>query len=330
MARFRQGHFSFDGMTESTALQDLDAGLSSGYLFVRETPHGSGFSTFAARSREDGSNVEIKAVPLETFGRRPVPASLDPDVRKLQHPNIVPILKLGSHGRTFYWMSPEIEGRTLRSRMSRGGRIGVQDSLTILRDVSAALSHAHSHGVVHGGLSPDSIIIGGGSALVSDIGIAPVFAALRHPTADRLSTPTGTEQLRYAAPEQASDAAADTRVDAYSWGVIAYEILSGRHPFAGRSTPREVMSAHADEVPSALAPQAGDVPAGVTRLVMQCLSKEPSKRPETARHIRDAMSKAMLADPAPPAAGTGQKVVIGLMVLAVALIVAIAWLGMRS
>jgi serine/threonine-protein kinase len=203
----------------------------------------------------------------------------------------------------------------------------MRDSLTVLRDVSAGLTHAHLHGVVHGGLSPDSILISGGSALVADLGIAEVFTALRR-SSSRHATPSGGEPLRYVSPEQASGGKADTRSDAYSWGVIAYELLAGRHPFAGRSTPQQIIAAHTDETPPPLNNLSPDIPGGITRMIMRCLSKDPSKRPETARDIRDVMTKEMLQPDPAPAAGSGQKAVIALMILAVVAIGVIAWMGM--
>lgn len=316
-------------MDDSTALQDLDHALGSGYLISREMPQAAGFHTYAARSKGDGSRVEIKTVSLEQLGGSAPVTGAELSTRWIQHPNVSPIIRAGHAGDTFFWIVPEIDGRTLRARLSRGGRIGMRDSLTILRDVSAGLTHAHLHGVVHGGLTPDSVVISGGSALVTDLGIPEVFAALRRSHASALSPSTSAEPLRYAAPEQGNGGKPDTRSDAYSWGVIAYELLSGRHPFAGRTTPQQVMAAHSDEDPPPLAVQTNDLPAAITRLIMRCLSKNPAKRPETAREILDVMTKEMLQPEPPPAAGSGQKVVIALMILAVMTIGVIGWLGMQ-
>ena len=318
-------------MTDSTTLQDLDAALGSQYIVVREIPQPAGFSTFAARVADDGSSVEIKTLPIDMLGGVPPLSASELETRWIQHPNVVPIVAGGSQGNTFFWISPEIEGRTLRTRLSRGGKMEMRDALTVLRDVSAGLTHAHLHGIVHGGLTPDSIIISGGSALVADLGVAEAFTALRRShSSERMTTPTSGEPLRYASPEQGSGGKADTRSDVYSWGVIAYELLGGRHPFAGRTTPREMMTAHSDEEPPALVMSGVDVPAGVTKLVMRCLSKDPAQRPETARQVLDAMTREMLVpEPAPPA-GSGQKAVMILLVLAVLAIAAMAWMGMHQ
>jgi eukaryotic-like serine/threonine-protein kinase len=318
-------------MTDTSALQDLDAALGREYIIVREVPQAAGFNTFAAKSGSDSANVEIKTISLDLAGGSSPVSEAELAARRLQHPNVVPLLQAGASGNTFYWISPDVDARTLRSRLSRGGKMDVRDSLTVLRDVSAGLTHAHLHGVVHGGLTPDSILLSGGSALVSDLGIAEAFTAMRRAhVSGRMTTPTGGEPVRYASPEQANGGKADTRSDVYSWGVIAYELLSGRHPFAGRITPRDMMLAHSDEDPPPFQQAQAEVPAGVTRLIMRCLSKDPSKRPETARGILDVMTREMLVpDPEPPA-GSGQKAVIILMILALVVMGVIAWMGMRA
>ncbi|MGK2963727.1 MAG: serine/threonine-protein kinase [Gemmatimonadaceae bacterium] len=316
-------------MTDSTAWQDLDAGLGEEFLLLREAPRAAGFSVFAARSKQNAREVEIKTVPLEIFAGTQPPKQSDLTARKLEHPNILSVIDAGATGDSFYWISPAIDGRTLRERLSRGGRMAIKDSLTVLRDVSAALTHAHLHGVVHGGLTPDSVIISGGSALVGDLGIPEVFASLRRarPASGGIH-PAAVEPLRYSSPEQSSSAA-DARSDVYSWGVIAYELLGGRHPFAGRSTPRQMMAAHEAEDPPPLQTGQSQVPGSVSRLVMRSLAKDPSKRPESAREVLAVMTKELLVPPPAAPAGSGQKLVTALLIMVVVFIALMAWLGMN-
>jgi serine/threonine-protein kinase len=318
-------------MTDSTLRGDLEGALGDDYDIGKETPNTvAGFSVFIARSRSDGSSVEIKAVPADVFASAAPVSEADLSARRVQHPNIVPIIETGRHAGVFYWMSPALEARTLRARLTRGGRMTLRDSLTVLRDVSAALTHAHLHGVVHGGLSPDSVIISGGSALITDLGVSEVFAGLRRrSTRTEAAVSSAADPLRYASPEEANGGKSDARSDVYAWGVIGYELLSGRHPFAGRNTPRQMMAAHIEEEPVQLTSGPSAAPSAVTRLVMRCLSKDPSKRPESAREILAVLTKEMLVPPPQPAAGSGQKAVLAMFVLAVVLIVAIAWMGMR-
>lgn len=315
-------------MTDSTVLGDIHGAISSDYTIQRELPHAGGVSVFDGVNDIDGSRVEIKGVSLANLNGTAAPLSeATLAARRIRHPNILPIIESGQSGTTFYWISPSIDARTLRARLARGGRIELKDSLVLLRDVSAALTHAHLHGVVHGGLTPDSVLITGGSALVSDLGVSEVFTALRKRGVVESQNPGAADLLRYATPEQARGGEADARSDVYAWGMIAYEMLGGRHPFAGRSTPSQMVAAHRDEEPAQLVVGKSDIPSSVSRLIMRCLSKDPSKRPESAREILAEMTREMLVPPPAPKAGSGQKFIIALVIAFVVLVAVITWLG---
>ena len=311
--------------------EDVEAAIGSDYLIKRELAEPGGISAFGGESQADGTPVEIKGVSLSNLNGGAPPLSESAlAARRVRHPNILPIIESGRSGETFYWISPSIDARNLRVRLGRGGRMELKDSMTVLRDVSAALTHAHLHGVVHGGLTPDSILISGGSALIADLGVSEVFTALRRRNAKEPGSLAASDPLRYATPEQARGGEADARSDVYAWGMIAYEMLSGRHPFAGRTTPRQMTAAHLDEEPAQLAVGKYDLSGPVNRLVMRCLSKDPSKRPESAREILAVMTREMLTPPPAPAAGSGQKVVIALVAGIAIIIAVIAYLGLRG
>jgi hypothetical protein len=89
-------------------------------------------------------------------------------------------------------------------------------------------------------------------------------------------------------------------------------------------------AAHSDEEPAQLTVGKSEIPSAVNRLIMRCLSKDPSKRPESAREILAVMTKEMLVPPPAPAAGRGQKLVIGLAIVIVIALAIIAYLGMTS
>jgi len=317
-------------MSDFTVRSDIEAAVGSDYVINREMASPGGVCAFGGMKQGDGSPVEIKGVLLENLnGGAPPLSEAALAARRVRHPNILPIIESGRNGNTFYWISPSIDARTLRARLGRGGRIELKDSMTVLRDVSAALTHAHLHGVVHGGLTPESVLISGGSALIADLGVPEVFTALRKRSVSESKTLDGADPLRYATPEQARGGEADARSDVYAWGMIAYELLGGRHPFAGRTTPRQMTAAHLDEEPAQLAIGKTEIPSAVNRLVMRCLSKDPSKRPESAREILAVMTREMLVPPPAPAAGRGQKLVIALVIGLAILIGVIAYLGIQ-
>jgi len=318
-------------MTDSTMQDTLADALSADYAIERELVRPRGRTAFAARSLRDGRNVEIEAISSDVAPGAARLGDATSGARGLQHPNILPILRSESLGDVFFWISPAVDARTLRARMARGGKVELKDSMILLRDMSAALTHAHLHGVVHGGLTPDDVLISGGSAVVANLGVPEVFSALhRQQSAVPQSGLTGTEAFRYVSPEQTRGGAADARSDVYAWGIIAYELLGGRHPFAGRNTPREMAAAHAAEDPPLLAAGRLSVPAQVTRLVMRCLSKDPAKRPESAREILAVLTREMLTPPPPDPAGSGQKFMMALFVALAAALAVIGYLGAKT
>jgi serine/threonine protein kinase len=313
-----------------SVLGDIHGAISSDYTIRRELPQSGGVLVFEGTADVDQSSVEIKGVSLAHLnGTAPPLSEAALAARRVRHPNILPIIESGQSGTTFYWISPSIDARSLRARLARGGRIDLKDSMTLLRDVSAALTHAHLHGVVHGGLTPDTVLISGGSAVIADLGVSEVFTALRKRSAVATQTLGSADLLRYGTPEQALGAAADARSDVYAWGMIAYELLGGRHPFAGRSTPSQMVAAHRDEEPAQLVVGKSEIPSAISRLIMRCLSKDPSKRPESAREILAVMTREMLVPPPAPEAGSGQKFVIALVIIVVVLLAVITWLGFR-
>src|SRR5205085_4500534 len=123
-------------------------------------------------------------------------------------------------------------------------------------DVARALAFAHEHGVVHRDVKPENVLLAGDAAVVADFGVAKAIVAASgdlHPeragrvsdllTLSAVGSTIGTPA--YMSPEQAAcDPRVDHRADLYAWGILAYELLAGTHPFSDRTTPQEMLSAH--------------------------------------------------------------------------------------
>src|SRR5688572_19124261 len=178
----------------------------------------------------------------------------------LQQANIVPVLSAGDVGGVPYYTMPFVEGESLRSRLAKSGALPIGEVIGILRDVARALAYAHAHGVVHRDIKPDNVLISGGTAVVTDFGIAKALAAAKIGR-DREEAPgTALTQMgtsigtpAYMAPEQAAaDPAVDHRADLYSFGCMAYELITGQTPFHGRS-PQRLLAAHMVETPKPVA-----------------------------------------------------------------------------
>ncbi|MBX9929898.1 MAG: protein kinase [Gemmatimonadaceae bacterium] len=205
----------------------------------------------------------------------------------LQQANIVPVLSSGqSNGLPFYTM-PFVEGESLRARLARGP-LAIAEVIGVLRDVAKALAYAHQRGVVHRDIKPDNILLSGGTAVVTDFGIAKAISASRTgagagATLTQIGTSIGTPA--YMAPEQAAgDPNVDHRADLYSLGALAYELLTGQPVFANR-TPQRMLAAHMGEAPQPVSALRPDTPAPLAELVMRCLAKEANDRPQQAADI---------------------------------------------
>ncbi|HUF28567.1 MAG TPA: protein kinase [Gemmatimonadaceae bacterium] len=165
--------------------------------------------------------------------------------------------------------------------------------VSVMRDVTRALAYAHARGVVHRDIKPDNVLLSGGTAVVTDFGIAKALAAAgsaQSPggaTLTQLGTAIGTPA--YMAPEQvAGDPAVDHRADIYALGCMAYELLAGASPFANL-TPQRMLAAHVTEDPPLVTGLRHDTPPQLADLVMWCLAKEPSQRPQTAAEIAQVL-----------------------------------------
>ncbi len=279
----------------------LQSTLSGAYTIDRELGGGGMSRVFLAHEERLGRTVVLKVLTPELAAG--VSASrFEREIRlaaALQHANIVPLLSAGeTNGLPFYTM-PFVEGLSLRARLARDGTLPIADVVSVLRDVTRALAYAHEHGVVHRDIKPENILLSGDAAVVTDFGIAKALTAARggaeRPgTLTEIGTSLGTPA--YMSPEQASgDPGTDHRTDFYALGCVAYEMLTGAPPFAGRPL-HQLFAAHMTETPRPISATRGDCPPPLAALVMRCLEKDPARRPQSAREILQALGT--LATPA--------------------------------
>jgi Tol biopolymer transport system component len=177
-----------------------------------------------------------------------------------------------------------VEGQSLRDRLARQGELPVHDAVRILVEIVDALAHAHTRGVVHRDIKPDNVLLSGRHALVMDFGVAKaVSEATGRQNLTTAGVALGTPA--YMAPEQATaDPALDHRVDIYAVGIVGYELLTGRTPFAGL-TPQQTLAAHVAEPPPAMTRFRPSVSPALESVIMRCLAKHPADRWQTAEEL---------------------------------------------
>ena len=246
-------------------------------------------------------------------------------VAKLQQANIVPVITAGTVGSLPYYSMPFIEGLTLRQQMQRDRSPRLSESVRILGDIARALEYAHNHGVVHRDIKPENVLLSGGTAVVTDFGIAKAINAAQTRQLAHTLTGAGTSlgTPGYMAPEQAAGDQVDARADIYSWGVVAYELVTGVHPFTDKRTAQQLIAAQISEKPRPIAEVRGDVPPPIASLITRAMEKDPVDRPQSAGELVRTLDDA--AAMTPPAI----KLRAVSMVLVLVAILLIAWIYLR-
>jgi len=276
----------------------LEQAVGGRYRLEREVGRGGMAVVYLAEDLRHRRRVAVKvlkpevaqALGAERFLREIETAA------QLAHPNILPLYDSGDAGeQLLYYVTPYVEGESLRSRLDRERQLPLDDALRITREVADALAYAHAHGIVHRDIKPENILLQAGHALVSDFGIA---LAVREAGGDRLTeiglavgTPT------YMSPEQASgEREVDARSDVYSLGCVLYEMLAGEPPYTG-ATPQAIFARKAVAPVPRLRVVRETVPAAVEAVVTRALAKAPADRFATAAQLGEAIQTAPAAVP---------------------------------
>ncbi|MGI8432809.1 MAG: protein kinase domain-containing protein [Chthoniobacterales bacterium] len=240
---------------------------------------------YQAHDERLGRKVALKLLPPSRVANAAELQRLQREARAasaLNHPNIVTVHEIGQVEATPYVATEFIEGSTLRARMSQGA-ISPNEVLDIARQVASALSVAHRAGIVHRDIKPENIMLRpDGYVKVLDFGIAQVTPPLGIPTETGREMIQGT--ARYMSHEQAGGRSVDARSDLWSLGVVLYEMLKGRAPFAGK-TPTDVITAILFSDPQPSDKDTAIVPPALQNVLERALRKDPAERYQTAEEM---------------------------------------------
>ena len=279
--------------------------LGDRYRIERELGRGGMARVFLALDTKHNRHVAVKVIRSElaaSLGRERFLREIAIAAR-LRHPNIVPLYDSGDANGVLYFVMPYEEGQSLGQRLGQKAPLPASEYLGVLRDVARALAYAHEHGVVHRDIKPDNVMLSGGAVVVADFGIAKAVSVAQGgsgSTTTLTQTGSGIGTPTYMAPEQAvGDPATDHRADIYSFGCLAYELISGQPPFHGLPA-HQLIAAHVATTPVDIAERRADVPEAVARIVMQCLEKEPADRPQSADALLSALDESLARTQAAP------------------------------
>src|SRR3954470_22547382 len=220
----------------------------------------------------------------------------------LNHPNIVSVYDWGKYGGTYFIAMEYIEGRTLADIVRANGRVSPVQAAEIASEVSAALAFAHRNGVVHRDIKPANILIGSsGQVKVADFGIARAMNSAADSNLTQVGLVMGT--ATYFSPEQAQGAQPDPRSDLYSLGIVMYEMVGGRPPFAG-DNPVAIAYKQVHENPQPLNQIAPDVPRPYEAIVAKLLAKNPAMRYPDGDSLREDLRRFRNGEPVKALSGS--------------------------
>jgi serine/threonine protein kinase len=243
---------------------------------------------YLAQDLRHGRRVAIKALrwALDEFSTARFLAEIRVTAA-LQHPNILPLFDSGSAAGVLYYVTPYIQGGSIRDRLDRRGRLRVSEALEVARAVATALQYAHDSGVVHRDIKPENILMVENAPLIADFGIS--LKADGNPDL-RLTKPGASPgSPLYMSPEQlAGEPSLDGRSDVYSLASVLYEMLVGTPPFCAESAQalaRRLLC----ELPLSARALRPEVPAHVDAALLKALSKLPADRFASALDFSGAL-----------------------------------------
>src|SRR2546423_5019516 len=279
-------------MSEASA--SLANTLADRYTIERLLGQGGMATVHLAEERKRGRRVPINIVKQDSA------ASLGAELflrelgiaARLSHPHIVPLIDSGESDGALYYVSPYIQGGSLRDRLNREKKLPIDDALRIASEVGAGLDYAHRNGFVHRDVKPENILFADDHALLADFGIAHVASSTVEEPITIGGFALGTPE--YMSPEQASGET-DIGVpgDVYGLACVFYEMLAGEPPFKG-PTPRATMAKQVTERARPLRILRPDAPVGFERVLEKALAKDPEQRFPSIVDFCDALSRARL------------------------------------
>ena len=272
-------------------LNHLQVALDSRYTIQHEIGHGGMAVVYLAEDRRHERTVALKVLQprfSEVLGADRFLREIKVAAR-MHHPHLLPLYDSGEAGGLLYYVTPYVEGGSLRQRLTQEGRLRPAEALRLGREIADALDYAHRNDVIHRDIKPENILLDAGHAIVADFGVARAVSA----AADSGLTQTGMllGTPAYMSPEQAGGESLDARSDVYSLGCVLYEMLVGQPPFPGVS-PIALLVARCTSAAPTIRSSGVSVPAAVEHLVGRALAQYREHRFQSAAELAQALGAA--------------------------------------
>jgi HAMP domain-containing protein len=208
--------------------------------------------------------------------------------RRIAHRNVVRTYDLGEVGGTYYLTMEYVEGTSLKQLISSRGKLPVSVTLTIGKQLCRALEVAHAEGVIHRDIKPQNMVVEpNGFLKVMDFGIARLANPPKGQGLTEAGMSIGTPD--YMSPEQLSGLELDARADLYAAGVVLFECVTGRVPFAGE-TPWALVAKHLEEPVPDPRSLNDEVPERLAMVILKAMAKAPADRYQSSAQMHDALA----------------------------------------
>jgi serine/threonine-protein kinase len=274
--------------------------IDNRYEVVKRLGEGGMSYVYEAKDLTRGETVAIKILSPKLSADKSSVQRLRREAglaMRLEHPHVCRIFRLGeTEDGLIYLVMPYLKGELLSDREGKAGQLSVEIGVEWLIQICAGLHHAHLMNIIHRDLKPENVMLvpeanGGDRAVVMDFGLAkekradPAIAKLTA-TGIILGTP------EFMSPEQIRGKALDARSDIYALGIVAFEMFTGKLPFAGR-TAQEMMIARLRGKPSTVRQFRPDFPSALEAVLMRSLAAEPEDRFPNALEFGRALLSAV-------------------------------------
>jgi serine/threonine protein kinase len=268
-------------------------GVSIGRYHILEQLGQGGMATvYKAYDTNLERDVAVKFIRSDQFGSAHLEMMLKrfereaKSLAKLSHPNILKVLDYGEHENSPFLVMEYLPGGTLKERL--GKPTPWQEAVRLLIPIAQALEYAHDHNLIHRDIKPANILLTEkGQPMLTDFGIAKILES--EDTGGLTGTGVGIGTPEYMAPEQWAGQATK-QSDIYSLGVVLYELVTGRKPYAA-DTPVAVLLKQANDPLPRPTQYTPDLPEAVERILIKALAKNTEDRYPSAAEFTDALEQ---------------------------------------
>lgn len=264
--------------------------IADRYEVIEKIGSGGMSDVYKAKCRKLNRYVAIKVLKSEFSGDKTFVSKFRAEAQSaagLMHANIVNVYDVGEENGIYYIVMELVEGITLKKYIEKKGRLGVREAVSIAIQVAQGMEAAHNHKIIHRDIKPQNIIISKeGKVKVTDFGIA------RAATSNTINSAV-MGSVHYISPEQARGGYSDDKGDIYSFGIMFFEMLTGRVPFDGETTVAIALQHIQDDMdsPKKYVPE---IPISVEKIVLKCTQKKTEKRYQSAMELISDLKRSLV------------------------------------